>query len=513
LTTSLILAGCDGGSDATGAGGSGAGTTTTTSAGGGGSGGTTTTSEGGGGSGGTTTTSEGGGGSGGTTTTSEGGGGSGGSDPFVPPVPLAIPLSAAGPDQLQSVTAAADGAFLAAGFAAEVVGGPRKVVVLKLSATGLDTTFGQQGVVTTPLTFAGGSSEIDIATQSDGKIIVSATVANDANPADRDVAVLRLLASGAVDTTFGTGGVTVLNLNDAHDNGMMLVGLDAARALTVDGGDNIFLQAVSRGLGNAIGGGPRTDTDYTVVKLTPAGAVDTTFGEGGQLRLDIAEKNATAHAITALPDGSLLAAGYANTPDVGDTTQVVVYKLTAAGKLDASFATGGLYHQPILNLQTEIYGFAIHGGHMVTAGYGRDAGDKNDYVSLRFDIATGARDTAWGGAPKGAVLVDPSGAMLGSNARGAVGLPGGKTLLHGSTGPGNVPEQDAVFVVLDADGKLDAAYGTGIHVLKLGSDGNDQLWGGALSGDHVALVGYKGGGATQTEATNDDAYAIVFKVQ
>lgn len=505
LASSLFFAACDGDPDPTGTGGTGgAGGTTTTSEGGGGTGGTTTTSEGGGGSGGTTTT---------TTTTSEGGGGAGGSEPFVPPTPVAVPLSATGPDQLQSVTAAADGDFLAAGFAAATVSGPRFVTVVKLSAAGLDATFGQDGVVTTPLTFVGGADEIDITTQSDGKILVSATVANAANPADRDIAVLRLQANGEVDTTFGTDGIAVVNLNDAHDDGMALVGFDGSRSIAVDGEDNIFVHAVSRGLGDAIGGGPRTDTDFTVVKLTPAGAVDTAFGDGGQFRLDIAEKNATPRAMKALADGSLMASGYANTPDVGDTVQVILYKLTPAGKLDAAFAGGGLYHQPILNLQTEIYGIAIHGNDVITGGYGRDSGDTNDYVSLKFDVATGARDATWGGAPKGAVLVDPSGTKLGSNARGAVGLPGGKTLIHGSTGPSNMPEQDAVFVVLDADGKLDTAYGTGIHVLKLGSDGNDQLWGGALSGDLVALVGHKGGGATQTEAMNDDAYVLVFELQ
>lgn len=442
-----------------------------------------------------------------------GSGGSGGGSMFVTPTPFAVPMSAAGPDQLQSVTAAGDGAFVAAGFAAEAVGGPRMVTVVKLSAAGPDATFGTNGVVTTALQFAGGADEIDVATQSDGKILVSATVPNAANPNDRDVAVIRLLADGAVDATFGEQGVAVVNLNDAHDDGMMLVGLDASRGLAVGGDDDIFVHAASRGLGTASGGGPRTDTDFTVVKLTKDGAVDTTFGTEGQLRLDIAEKNATPRGIQALPDGSLLAGGYANTPDVGDTTQAVLYKLTKEGKLDAGFATGGLFHEPVLTLQTEIYGFAIHGDHLVTAGYGRDSGDTNDYVSLKFDVATGARDAAWGGAPKGAVLVDPSGMKLGSNARGAVGLPGGKTLIHGSTGPSNMPEQDAVFVVLDGGGKLDAAYGTGIHVFALGKNGNDQLWGGAVSGDHVALVGYQGGGSTQTESMNDDAYGVVFELQ
>ncbi|MBL9021343.1 MAG: hypothetical protein JNL21_04055 [Myxococcales bacterium] len=489
----LALAACG---DDEGTGGAGGSTSSATTTGSNATGTTTTT---------TTTGS--------TSSSSSTGGGGGGGEPFVTPTPIAVPLSPAGPDQLQSVTAASnDGDFLAAGFAAAAVGGPRLVTVVKYSSAGPDASFGTGGVATTDVTFMGGADEIDVATQSDGKIVVSATVANAVNANDRDIALIRLNADGSLDTTFGTNGVTVVNLNDAYDNGMMLVGLDAARSLTVDGDDNIFVHAASRALGNAQGGGPRTDTDFTVVKLTQDGDVDTTFGDAGQFRLDIAQVNGTPRAIAAIADGSLIASGYANTPDVGDTVQAVLYKVTPNGELDDAFATSGLFHEPVLTIQTEIYGFALHGPSLVTGGYGRNTGDTNDYVSMRFDVDTGARDTTWGDT-NGAVVVDPSGTMLGSNARNTVGLPDGGTIILGSTGPANMPEQDAVFVVLDDAGELDTAYGTGIHVLPLGNDGNDQLWGGAVSGSFVSLVGYQGGGQTQTDTTNDDSYVVVFEAQ
>ncbi|MEZ4296926.1 MAG: hypothetical protein R3B70_18310 [Polyangiaceae bacterium] len=192
--------------------------------------------------------------------------------------------------------------------------------------------------------------------------------------------------------------------------------------------------------------------------------------------------------------------------------QAVLYKLTKDGELDSGFATGGLFHEPVLAVQTEIYGFALHGPDLVTAGYGRDSGSTNDWVSMRFDIATGKRDTTFGGAPNGAVVVDPSAMMLGSNARGAISLPGGRTLIHGSTGPSNVPEQDAAFIVLDADGKLDSTFDTGVFVFPLGENGNDQIWGGAANGNLVLLVGYQGGGQNQTDVMNDDAYVVLFEV-
>jgi uncharacterized delta-60 repeat protein len=438
----------------------------------------------------------------------------GGPAQYVPPTPIAVPLSAAGPDQLQAATAAPGNKFYAAGYAAATLTGPRLVTVVKYGAAGIDETFGNRGIVTTTLDFKGGSDEVDITTQPDGKILVSATVAALANANDRDIAVIRLLDTGGVDTTFGDNGIARINANDAVDMAGTLLGTDAPRSITVNA-DAIFLHVVSRGVGNAAAGGPRLDTDFTVVKLKLDGKVDDTFGSQGYYRLDIAESGATPRAIRVLDDGKLLVSGYANSPGI-NTTQPVLYKVTAAGALDTTFAQGGVFHETVLALQTEVYNFAIHGTRFVTAGYGRQTGATNDYVSLRFDLNTGARDLTWGGTANGAVVFDPSGTMLGSNCRNAIALPNGKTVMMGSTGPGNQPAQDAVFAVLDATGKLDTVnYGTGIHKYALGSNGNDQFWGGAVSGDQVTVVGYKGGGpaASQTDTTNDDSFRVVFTVK
>lgn len=437
-----------------------------------------------------------------------------GPTPFVRPTPFAVPLSAAGPDQLQSLTPAPGGAFYAAGYAATTLTGPRLVTVVKFTATGPDTAFGTAGVVTTPVPFVGGADEVDITTQPDGKILVSATVASATNASDRDVAVIRLLDTGALDPTFGTAGVATINVNDAVptlSNPAVLTGFDASRGLTANA-SAIFLHTVSRGKVELTAGVVREDTDFTVVKLTPTGQIDTAFGSDGRFQLDIGLSNATARAIRVLDDGKLLAGGYANSPGVG-TTQPVLYKLTAAGQLDTTFAQGGVFHETVLAQQTEVYNFAIHGTKFVTGGYGRATGTTNDYISLRFDLETGVRDLTWGGTTDGAVVFDPSGTKLGSNCRGAFALPGGKTLLVGSTGPANMPAQDAVFAVLDANGALDTSYGAGVHKFALGADGNDQFWGAAVSGNTVAIVGWKGGGTAPTETSNDDAWGVVFALR
>ncbi|MBA3465720.1 MAG: hypothetical protein H0T46_37655 [Deltaproteobacteria bacterium] len=431
---------------------------------------------------------------------------------FTKPTPFAVPLSATGPDQLQSATAGPNGMFYAAGYAAATVSGPKLVTVVRLTSTGMDTTFGQGGKATTTLDFKGGGGEIDVATQSDGKIIVTTTVANLTNPADRDIAVIRLTSAGVLDTGFGVGGIRLLDLSTAFDNNGTLTGFDASRDLAIDAQNRIYVYGVQRGEGNITGGTtPRTDTDFAVVRLTANGDVDLGWGGGdGKYLQDIysagAHSNATSRGILALADGSVIAGGYANSAGLG-TVQPVLFKLTPAGALDTGFADQGMFHDTVLALQTEIYNVALHGTKIVTGGYGRNAGTANDWISMRFDANTGVRDLAWG-TTNGAVVFDPSGTMAGSNCRTAIALPGGRTLLTGSFGPSNMPAQDAVFAILDGSGKLDTRFGTGIVSYQLGSNGNDQFWGAAAAGTSAMVVGYKGGGAAQTDTVNDDSYGV-----
>ncbi len=427
------------------------------------------------------------------------------------PVPFPIPLSAAGPDQLMTAAPGPNGGFYVAGFLAQAPQANRQVVVLRLTATGaIDSSFGTGGVALVGLTFAGGLDEIDVVVQN-GKPVVSATIPSATIPNDRDIAIARLNTNGTLDNSFGVGGVRIINLNNAIDTGSgSLTGLDSSRALALAADGAIYVHALQRANGVTIGGNPRTDTDFTIVKLTANGAIDTLWGDGGKVMLDIEESNATGRGMVALDDGSVIGAGYASTPSLG-SVQPVVYKTTPWGTLDAGFANGGVFHEPVLALQTEIYGVVPHGNNLVTGGYGRDTGAVNEMVSMRFSALTGQRDLAWGGTPNGVVMFDASGAGLTNNVRGALGLPGGGTALFGSVGPNGQSAQDAALAILSGNGQLDHANG-GIQLFVFGNDGADAFWGAAFNDGQMLLVGYKGAGVSQTVALNDDAYALLIPI-
>jgi uncharacterized delta-60 repeat protein len=447
-----------------------------------------------------------------------------------PPAPIALAFSARGHDQLQSAVAAPGGGFYAAGYTTALLDGAKDVIVVKLTDAGaLDTTWSGDGIASTGLVFIGSDDEIDLALQSDGKIVVSAAVPH-ASAGNEDAAVARLNADGTVDTMFGVAGKRSLGLNPSTG------GNAGPRGIAVDGENRIYVHAVER---QERPGKPSTfDVDFAMVRLTANGAIDASFSGDGKQLLNIRGRAAadsdavtdlggTVRGVSVLDDGSVIGSGYLTNHFITAGPSAVVYKLDEDGEFVAGFGTPGgvsdvpvgVFHARILGHQAEVYNVAVSGDKLVTAGYGREAASPNNnlWVSARLDATTGALDPTWG-APNGFVTVRPS--ELSSNNRNVAALPGGKVLLIGSTGPVSVPmgdpaqpaTRDAAFVILDSTGAPDAAYGAKAHAVVLGEGqgGNDQFWGAAVSETSILMVGWKGSTSSPASATdNDDAYALV----
>lgn len=436
--------------------------------------------------------------------------------PFVAPTPVAVQISTAGNDQLLAAAAAPSGGFYAVGWRAAThdAAADRELVLVKLNGMGeLDTSFGGGDGIATLNVQTGGAGEVyrGLVVQPDGKIVASGTVEDELVSSDRDVVVVRFNTDGTPDTTFDTDGVVRLDLNTALAGTM---GVDATWGLATDATGRLYVHAAQRTATlDASNLDTLTDTDYVVVRLAAAnGAIDTTFGTNGKFMLDIERSNANVRSIHILPDGSVVASGYSDSASLGQSdVQPVLYKLTPAGQLDTNFATGGVFHQVVLAFFTEVYGLAIQPDNkIVTAGYGRnDMNATNDWVSLRF-TAAGALDATWANAGK--YLLDPTGMNVADNNRHAIALPGGRTALLGSGGPATTTS-DAYIVILDSTGKPDTKFGTGIMKFDMGS--NDQFFGAALAtnGNRALFVGFKGGGATPSATSNDDAYVVTLSLQ
>lgn len=475
------------------------------------------------------------------------------------PAQRVVSFSTNGADQLHAVAWAPDGAhFYASGLRDDTSSatGDRSTLVARFHRDGaLDTTWGNGGSVVINVSGLGGRKveigrSIAVQTQgaNAGKVVVGGVVEHDVDATgalanDADVFVLRLNANGALDMTFGSNGIRRLDLNDGVPNaaGTGVSGADQFWNISLWADDAILVHGSQRATGVWDADNDpmtpdvsRTDNDWAAVKLTAEGAVDVTWAATGatpgKFTFDAGyRESAGARTGVVLADGSVLGGGYA-TP-TGAPQRPILFKLTPAGALDASWGSSGVFDQiDILSQAAEAYGAAPQGTSFVTAGYGRDTGDPGARW-LSFRITSGGlidetygemgalhhrfKSTVYGNggnARSVVVLPDDSVLLLGG---GAVSIPP-TTLADGGAGP--TTQTDGVAARLTADGALDTSFGTG-GFLGFDLGGTSDFIAGtqysvspATTGTcsrRVALVGYRGWGNTQSDTQNDESGVVV----
>jgi uncharacterized delta-60 repeat protein len=331
-----------------------------------------------------------------------------------------------------------------------------------------------------------------------------------APPPDRDVAVVRLLPTGALDTTFGSNGIAIIDL--AAPAGSVR---DDLYGLTVDAMGRPVL------FGSRKGDGTRTDQDRVVARLTAAGALDTSFGSMGQHLLTIGTLNDNPRHGLVQPDNKIVMAGYTNQPTgVGNQTAnaVVLLRLLDTGMPDTTFGANGIvnanpFKSPdgvMLAGMTEAYGITRQStGNLVTVGYARGVGkaptEPVDLVVNRWNASNGLLDTTF--ASGGALLVDVAGAA--DQGRYVITLPGDKLMVVGNAAP-TAMNGDAVVVMVDANGGRDASFGTNGAKTYDFMRPSEFFYGAAVNatGTQAVAVGYRSG-MLGGVAEDDDSLLLV----
>jgi uncharacterized delta-60 repeat protein len=412
-----------------------------------------------------------------------------------------VPMSANENDRFMAVTYGPDGAIYAAGFVAQ--SGDHAMALAKFSANGApDKSFGKDGVAAVNVAAGGKTAELAraVVVQPSGKIVIAGPIEHDTAATgdaakDTDIAVLRFDNQGKLDSSFGREGIARIDLGTGVATSATAFVGDTSWGLGTLPGDKIVI------FGSALthAGGDRTDTDFVLSGLTSAGAVDTAFGNGGKLVVDLQGSADNPRHVTIQPDGKILATGYSR--DADGVVSPVIIRATAAGVLDHAFGNGGVATAKVLPGVAESYAVAIQGDSYVTAGYGRgaDAGEKVDLIASRFK-ADGSWDKSFGS--EGVTRVDL--AKEDDRARNVIALPDGRILAVGS-GKMNATNVDSMVVLLGKDGAPDSSFGTSGYVLSDLGGPADAWYGVALSPDKksVIVAGYKGVDATS--GGNDDA--------
>ncbi|MDB5321660.1 MAG: Delta-60 repeat-containing protein, partial [Phycisphaerales bacterium] len=231
-----------------------------------------------------------------------------------------------------------------------------------LTAGALDRTFGNGGIVTTDLPGPTHVYASALAMQKDGKIVI----AGNAVGAGNDIVITRLNPAGTPDPSFGAGGVVTVDFTSEYATARNVV-IDAAGRILVSG---------------------TVQFELSVVRLHPDGRIDTSFGTGGKISFS-GNYSGDAAPLAIQPDGKILIAAIGNADDAG----LNVFRLDDRGRLDPSFASGGRLHDKFGDANSLGALAALPDGRFVLAGQTSPAGDQFTFV-VRY-TAAGKRDSTF----------------------------------------------------------------------------------------------------------------------
>jgi uncharacterized delta-60 repeat protein len=211
-------------------------------------------------------------------------------------------LGAVGTD-FWAVALQSDGRIVAGGEEYPAASNNSLVAVARFNPNGsLDTSFGSGGQVTTSI--AGNYAEVHaVLVQSDGRIVAAGTVlgGTQSTPQNNDEAALvRYDASGNLDPSFGTGGITVTPTPESISSTVNAAALQSdGRIITV---------------GEYYDSTSSANAAFEVERYTSTGVLDTSFNGTGIVTTPITSGGAIAEAVVIQPtDGKIVAAGYTGT--------------------------------------------------------------------------------------------------------------------------------------------------------------------------------------------------------
>ncbi|HEX4305604.1 MAG TPA: delta-60 repeat domain-containing protein [Solirubrobacterales bacterium] len=253
--------------------------------------------------------------------------------------------------------------------------------LLELGANGSPNPgFGQRGVADQSSTIAG-------AHFLSGGSIEAATLQYISSEQREVPAVLRLTAAGEPEGGFGTEGVHVLELKNWWDVDSVSWGPDGSAVI---GGREVATGCSRK----------QCEETPVLIGVDPAGNLDTGFGEGGVSRLTAlagqpgAEGYASGGvtALTRRPDGSVAVAGNA----APNGSIAFIAALTPRGALVSSFGEGGIVRLSESVPATErISGLVpVAGGKLLATGW-TDVGVSRQAMLVRYD-ADGSLDPSFG---------------------------------------------------------------------------------------------------------------------
>lgn len=234
------------------------------------------------------------------------------------------------------------------------------LAMLRLNENGtLDSTFGDNGMV---ITNSGYENDVayDILILSDGHILLCGY----ADALAQQVLIEKFSETGALDSSFGTGGIALYDLNPGND---------VAWAIRMHPNGKI-MAAGRKGAGNG-------KTDYMVMAINANGTLDTGFGIGGVASKNININDAALDMLIE-PSGKIVLAGSSGGGLLG-SQDFSICRFNENGSVDNTFGTNGATVSEIGTFFSEAAAIGRQSdGKLVVAG--KSADFDNDIALVRY---------------------------------------------------------------------------------------------------------------------------------
>jgi uncharacterized delta-60 repeat protein len=217
------------------------------------------------------------------------------------------------------------------------------------------------------------------------------------------------------------------------------------------------------------------------IEQAAAGDLDPSFGLGGIVKTDLSDSfdpvsNDFLNAVVLQSDGKIVATGLSCCHSAG--LQFTVVRYTSDGRLDTSFGTGGVtttdFRQGRNYEGAESQALTLQpDGKIIVVGRFLDLVTGSHIALARYN-PDGSLDTGFGNGGKVATELSINGILMTQDASAVALQQDGKIIVVGSTFYLFGSRRGNVFVVLryDADGSLDQSFGTGGFVTTDFSGGN-----------------------------------------
>jgi uncharacterized delta-60 repeat protein len=342
------------------------------------------------------------------------------------------------------------GEIIVGGYGYSATAGYPKTLIARLTPGGaLDGTFGTGGLITGINQF--GDDNCNLKIQPDDKIIVAG---NGVNYYGIPCMVMyRFNAGGTIDNTFGESGI-VTNAVSSINNKVNSIGLQADGKIILAGYSATFNES-----------GTNDGKDFTISRFNGNGTPDYSYSANNLKTAFSSNGEDIAKCLIIQPDGKLVVAGSAPT-SISGSTDFFVARFNSNGTPDNSFndngsslGTGGYY--------TEDFGqcAALQAdGKIVVAGYLVN-GSHDDFEIMRFN-ADGTQDLLFN--PEGLVSGLPGVTTTdfghGFNEANGVAIQSDQKIVVAGYAS-NGTNKDFALARYTSDGTLDESFGTGGKVL------------------------------------------------